>query len=117
MKFIKDAKDRTKNGKKMGLFLCPYCKKQVKRPLANGARQNGCGCVRKWSGKPLPIGKNGRAERTCLMCDKKFISRGTGNRRCSVCKLKITQAADGTFYCPPIYGRAVESNIKVCSED
>jgi len=27
-------------------------------------------------------------ERTCLKCDKKFLSEGSGNRICKVCKLK-----------------------------
>jgi hypothetical protein len=117
MKFIKNVTDRTKNGRKMGLFLCPHCKGRVKRPLTNGARQNGCGCVRKWGGKPFPTGKNGRAKRTCLMCGKKFISRGIENRRCPACELKITQAVDATYYEPPVYGRTIRSNIKVNSEN
>ena len=117
MKFIKNVTDRTKNGRKMGLFLCPHCKGRVRRPLTKGARQNGCGCIQKRSGKPSPTGKNDRAERTCLMCGKKFISRGIENRRCRVCELKIAQAADGTYYEPPVYGRTVEGNIKVNSEN
>lgn len=44
-----------------------------------------------------------RAERSCLMCGKKFISRGPHNRRCQKCNQKIDQAAENTFYMPTIY--------------
>jgi len=51
------------------------------------------------------------------MCNKRFLSTGIGNRRCPKCELKITKAADGTYYVPPVYGRMVDSNIKVNSEN
>lgn len=117
MELIKNITERTRNNRKMGLFKCPHCKGRVKRALTHGTRQNGCGCVRKLIKKPCSAGKNGRAERSCLMCNKKFISRGIENRRCPVCELKITQAADGTYYEAPIYGRTVTGNIKVNSEE
>lgn len=44
-----------------------------------------------------------RAERSCLMCGKKFVSRGPHNRRCQKCNQKIDQAAENTFYMPTIY--------------
>ncbi|MFO0794348.1 MAG: hypothetical protein U0586_09815 [Candidatus Brocadiaceae bacterium] len=44
-----------------------------------------------------------KAERSCLMCGKKFISRGPHNRRCQKCNQKIDQAAENTFYIPTIY--------------
>ncbi|MDR4508621.1 MAG: hypothetical protein MRJ65_10375 [Candidatus Brocadiaceae bacterium] len=45
-----------------------------------------------------------KAERNCLMCGKKFISRGAHNRRCQRCNQKIDQAAENTFYMPTVYG-------------
>lgn len=30
--------------RRLGLFLCPVCKKQIKRSLVNGSRQKSCGC-------------------------------------------------------------------------
>ena len=48
MKLIKklDTKKDT-NGHmiKWGLFLCPYCKKEVEKRLNNGARNKSCGCM------------------------------------------------------------------------
>ncbi len=44
-----------------------------------------------------------KAERSCLMCGRKFISRGPHNRRCQKCNQKIDQAAENTFYIPTIY--------------
>ncbi|MBM4053835.1 MAG: hypothetical protein FJ264_04005 [Planctomycetes bacterium] len=45
-----------------------------------------------------------KAERSCLMCGKKFVSRGPHNRRCPRCNQKIDQAAENTFYMPTVYG-------------
>lgn len=121
MEFIKDVAERTRHNGKIGLFKCPFCKRKVKRPLQNGARQNGCGCVLRWKSRQRKIGtelpQNGRAQRTCLMCNKKFISRDIGNRRCPVCELRITQAAHNTYYEVPLYGRNVRSNIKIDDEN
>lgn len=44
-----------------------------------------------------------RAERSCLMCGKRFISRGPHNRRCQKCNQRIDQAAENTFYMPTVY--------------
>lgn len=44
-----------------------------------------------------------KAERFCLMCGKKFISRGPHNRRCQKCNQRIDQAAENTFYMPTVY--------------
>ncbi|MGQ3685133.1 MAG: hypothetical protein ACUBOA_09055 [Candidatus Loosdrechtia sp.] len=44
-----------------------------------------------------------KAERSCLMCGKKFISRGSHNRRCQKCNQRIDQAAENTFYMPTVY--------------
>ena len=44
-----------------------------------------------------------KAERSCLMCGKRFISRGPHNRRCPKCNQKIDQAAENTFYMPTVY--------------
>ena len=116
MKKIKDVTDRTKHNKKMGLFRCPYCFKAAKRPVAQGAKQNGCGCVRKWGGKQLVSGA-AKYKRLCLMCNKPFPSRDVGNRRCPVCELKVEQAGYNTYYEPPVYGHTASSNIRDHSED
>lgn len=100
MKKIKDITDRTKYNKKMGLFRCPYCRLAVKRPVAQGVKQNGCGCVRKWGRKRFGGGAD---ERVCLMCNKSFLSRDVGNRRCPGCELKVEQAGYNTYYEPPVY--------------
>ncbi|MDN3513401.1 MAG: hypothetical protein NG747_03265 [Candidatus Brocadia sp.] len=60
---------------------------------------------KKYDGKSLSL-KNvytDKAERSCLMCGKKFISRGPHNRRCPKCNQKIDQAAENTFYMPTVY--------------
>jgi tRNA(Ile2) C34 agmatinyltransferase TiaS len=44
-----------------------------------------------------------KAVRTCLMCGKRFVSRGPHNRRCQKCNQKIDQAAENTFYMPTVY--------------
>lgn len=44
-----------------------------------------------------------KAERSCLMCGKKFVSRGPHNRRCQKCNQRIDQAAENTFYMPTVY--------------
>ncbi|GAB64243.1 MAG: hypothetical protein DWB56_10835 [Candidatus Jettenia sp.] len=44
-----------------------------------------------------------KAERSCLMCGRKFISRGPHNRRCQKCNQRIDQAAENTFYMPTVY--------------
>ena len=44
-----------------------------------------------------------KAERSCLMCGRRFISRGPHNRRCPKCNQKIDQAAENTFYMPTVY--------------
>ncbi|MEK6558950.1 MAG: hypothetical protein AABZ43_02305 [Planctomycetota bacterium] len=61
--------------------------------------------LKKYSEKNLSL-KNvytDKAERRCLMCAKKFISRGPHNRRCQRCNQKIDQAAENTFYMPTVY--------------
>ncbi|MDE1889937.1 MAG: hypothetical protein KGJ87_02555 [Planctomycetota bacterium] len=61
--------------------------------------------LRKYNEKNLSL-KNvyaDRAERNCLMCGKKFVSRGPHNRRCQKCNQKIDQAAENTFYMPMVY--------------
>jgi tRNA(Ile2) C34 agmatinyltransferase TiaS len=61
--------------------------------------------AKKYSEKNLSL-KNvytDKAERACLMCGKKFISRGPHNRRCQKCNQKIDQAAENTFYMPTVY--------------
>jgi len=63
------------------------------------------------------IEKDSTKRRKCLMCGKRFLSTWNGNRRCPVCNLKITQAADNTYYEALIYGRDVNSNTKVNSEN
>ena len=114
MEKIKDIKERTKKNKKMGLFRCQFCLKAAKKPLQQGARQLGCGCVRKWARK-LP--ESGAEKRTCLMCDELFWSRGAYNRRCPACEKKVENAGYNTYYEPPIYGHTANSNMKACSED
>ena len=37
------------NGRRMAIFKCPYCGKEVKRWYYNGIRQKSCGC---WRGRP-----------------------------------------------------------------
>ena len=49
-----------------------------------------------------------KAKRSCLMCGKKFISRGSHNRRCPKCYLKINQAAENTFYITRVYNSDVD---------
>lgn len=114
MEKIKDIKDRTKHNGKMGLFTCPFCCKAVKRPLQQGIRQYGCGCVRKWGRKQT--GSSNR-ERVCLMCDKPFLSSGAHNRRCPACELRVEQAGYNTYYEPPVYSHTTDGNMKACSED
>lgn len=67
--------------------------------------------IKKYGEKTISI-KNvyaDRAERTCLMCGKKFVSRGPHNRRCQKCNQKIDQAAENTFYMPTVYNN--EGNV------
>lgn len=42
-------------------------------------------------------------KRTCLMCGKKFLSKGPHNRRCKKCNQKIAQAGENAFYLPTVY--------------
>lgn len=114
MEFIKNVKDRKVDGRKMGLFKCPYCLRAVKRSLTQGVRQNGCGCVRKWGRKAR---KGGYCERVCLMCDDKFMSSGVGNRRCPKCESAINQAGHNRYYEPPVHRHAVCSSTREVDND
>ena len=56
------------------------------------------------------------AERTCLMCGEKFVSRGPHNRRCGLCEIKLN--GDGqAYYMPPIHRHNDKSTVACCGED
>mgnify|MGYP001561409902 CR=1 FL=1 len=48
MELIKDSGTRLIKGYwlRFGIFLCPYCNKEVERRLAHGLKQKSCGCVK-----------------------------------------------------------------------
>lgn len=55
------------------------------------------------------------AMRTCLMCGKKFLSRGPHNRRCPVCENKIENGGQA-YYCPPVHRHRDKSVTAICGE-
>ncbi len=98
---------------RMGLYYCPECCNEVVRPVLYAKHKGNCGCLEKsLKGtiyRPQPAG------RTCLMCAKKFMSRGPHNRRCGLCEQKL--ANDGqTYYCPPVYKNRDHSVVAECGE-
>mgnify|MGYP001612877029 CR=1 FL=1 len=99
---------------KVGLYYCPDCCDEVVLPVLFARGKSGCGCLEKaykrTSYRPKPDA------RTCLMCGKKFASRGTHNRRCRLCEHKL--ANDGqAYYCPPVYKQRDYSVAAYCGKD
>lgn len=104
MKLIKKLGTRKcKNGGNnisVALFFCEHCKKEVERQLKNGLDQHTCGCVRVVV-KKEKMRQFEKKERSCLMCNKRFISKGPHNRRCGDCNDKVDRYSD--YYPVAVY--------------
>lgn len=55
---------------------------------------------------------NGRGERSCLMCGKRFISQGSHNRRCPKCTIKLEYAERMTKTREPVMYRTHASGVR-----
>lgn len=111
---IRKARNGRENNVEIGLYICGYCGKKVKMSMSNGGSRSSCGCQTK-SYKRVTIYRPKPAERTCLMCGNKFVSRGPHNRRCAVCEQKL--ANDGqAYYMPPIHKQRDHSVVAECFE-
>lgn len=106
MKLLKGIGTRkNKNGTAISyaVFFCDYCKKEVVRKKKNGLEQKGCGCVKKWErNRGAKLIGDDKKERTCIMCQKKFMSTWSGDRRCKTCRDKINNYVD-LLYAPTVY--------------
>ncbi len=100
----------------IGLYYCPGCDSEVEWPISVGRNQEDCGCLKKDTERRVPtIYRPKPAERTCLMCSKKFISRGPHNRRCGVCENTIERGGQA-YYMPPVHRHRDKSVVAGCGE-
>ena len=116
MKLIQTIGTRkNKNGNPVGYarFECPECGALVERMRCVGDNASNCGCDKYKRKKNINIK---RTERICLMCSKPFKSEGAHNRRCPKCELRIYQAADATYYMPPVCRMRSEAPKNVLPE-
>ena len=90
-------KNRNWNPVAYYLFQCPECNAEVERGYQSGLKTATCGCNK------YVRDRRKKTERTCLMCNKKFMSWGPGNHRCARCDKKIYQAGDNTYYETPVF--------------
>ncbi len=97
-----------------GLWYCPGCKEEVEMPMSirNGTV---CGRCRHAVLRGKTVYRPQPAERMCLMCGKKFMSRGPQNRRCPGCEIKVD--GDGqAYYMPPVHKQRDHSVVAGCGE-
>ena len=120
MKLIKYLGSRgARNGRgglvDIGLYSCPGCGGEIVLPVSVGRKYKRCGCCRVVVHRVPTIYRPKSAERTCLMCGKKFTSRGPHNRRCGLCEKAL--AGDGqAYYMPPIHKNRDPSTVACCWE-
>lgn len=132
MKLIRKLKGRkAQNGRrytvKYGVYRCGYCNSEAELPVYIGGHKGHCGCqgigakntahcrdtmLRVCTGDTehrVPT----KAERGCLMCGKKFTSRGPQNRRCPACDRKI-ECSPAAYHMPPVHGVRDHSVVACC---
>ena len=97
-----------------GIFHCTFCGEDVELSVATGKRRNDCGCQSR-SIRLATIYRPSPKERTCLMCGKKFMSRGPHNRRCGLCEQRLAQDGQAD-YMPPVYKQNDHSVVAECWE-
>ena len=81
-------------------WFCEGCKRIHALPYRIGRTRHLCyACMRDERAKntgSLKLNTEHRAERICLMCNKKFKSTDKGNRRCAQCEYKLQHDAVGS---------------------
>ena len=118
MKLIKYLGSRgARNGRgglvDIGLYSCPGCGNEVVLPVLFARGKSGCGCLEKAYKRTYYRPKPDA--RTCLMCGKKFMSRGPHNRRCVPCGNKISNNGQD-HHCLPVYKGRDHSVVAECGE-
>ena len=80
-------------------WFCEGCKRIHVLPYRIGRTRHVChACMRDERAKntgSLKLNTEHRAERVCLMCDKKFKSTDKANRRCAPCEYKLQHDSMG----------------------
>ena len=99
---------------RVALYGCGHCGKEVEISVSNGGSRSSCGCQTR--SHKQTIYRPAPAERTCLMCGEKFVSRGPHNRRCVLCEKKLEGDVQA-YYMPPVHKQRDHSVVAGCGED